>query len=285
MESYEIRPMEESQAAAVSALIGRVLMEVNIRDYPREALEEFACYYSPERVASIPRSGGHSYVAMLREDEDPIQDYAQMYVVDASENPDDYIDGYYRYMDRMGEYQYQGAFYAATDGAQAYFVPTRSLDGDLYGVSPYSSGKLMNKNGYVVPVTFEQKGRYGVWIDLQAHTYSIWPLEIDPNACTEPLWMSGTGFSFGDWGSSDEMIQTEPYHYEVETEITDYTGDRQYYFYTNGWARVFRADTEGNWWFESAEGSCVIFDTDYRGPVRVTFDTASPWGTIKKITE
>lgn len=68
MESYEIRPMEESQAAAVSALIGRVLMEVNIRDYPREALEEFACYYSPERVASIPRSGGHSYVAMLREE-------------------------------------------------------------------------------------------------------------------------------------------------------------------------------------------------------------------------
>lgn len=68
MEPYEIRPMEENQAAAVSALIGRVLMEVNIRDYPREALEEFARYYSPERVASIPRSGGHSYVAMLGEE-------------------------------------------------------------------------------------------------------------------------------------------------------------------------------------------------------------------------
>ncbi len=65
MEQICIRPMEEAQAAAVSALIGRVLLEVNIRDYPREALMEFVDYYSPERVASIPKSGGHSYVAML----------------------------------------------------------------------------------------------------------------------------------------------------------------------------------------------------------------------------
>lgn len=64
MEQVCIRPMEESQATEVSALIGQVLMEVNIRDYPREALLEFVEYYSPERVASIPRSGGHSYVAM-----------------------------------------------------------------------------------------------------------------------------------------------------------------------------------------------------------------------------
>ena len=63
-----IRPMEEKQAAEVSALIGRVLLEVNIRDYPREALMELVDYYSPERVADIPRSGGHSYVAMLGEE-------------------------------------------------------------------------------------------------------------------------------------------------------------------------------------------------------------------------
>ncbi len=68
MEAICIRPMEPAQAAEVSALIGQVLMEVNIRDYPREALEEFADYYSPERVASIPENGGHSYVAMLGEE-------------------------------------------------------------------------------------------------------------------------------------------------------------------------------------------------------------------------
>lgn len=65
MDGVCICPMELRQAADVSALIGRVLLEVNIRDYPRENLEEFAAYYSPEKVASIPQNGGHSYVAML----------------------------------------------------------------------------------------------------------------------------------------------------------------------------------------------------------------------------
>lgn len=223
-------------------------------------------------------------IVMLAEDEDPIEDYAQMYVVDASEDADDYVDGYYRYMDRMGEYQYQGKFYAAADGAQMLFTPTKSLDGDLYGASPYVSTKLLNKNGYVVPVTVEKKGYYGVWIDLQAHTVSLWPLDIATDACTEPLWLSGTGFGFADWGASDEMTKTDTYRYEVETTINgSYTGDRQYYFYTSGWARVFRADTKGNWWFESASGSCIIFKTTYDGKVKVSFDTAAPWATIKKV--
>lgn len=68
MEQIVIRPMEEQQAAEVSALIGRVLIEVNIRDYTREALQEFVDYYSPEQVAAIPKNGGHSYVAMLGEE-------------------------------------------------------------------------------------------------------------------------------------------------------------------------------------------------------------------------
>lgn len=58
MEQICIRPMEENQVAEVSALIGRVLLEVNIRDYPREALMEFVEYYNPEGVAAIPKSGG-----------------------------------------------------------------------------------------------------------------------------------------------------------------------------------------------------------------------------------
>ena len=49
-------------------------------------------------------------VVMLAEEEDPIQDYAQMYIVNADENPNDYVNGYYRYMDRKGEYQYEGKF-------------------------------------------------------------------------------------------------------------------------------------------------------------------------------
>ena len=76
------------------------------------------------------------------------------------------------------------------------------------------------------------------------------------------------------------------YRYEYDMELVDgYSGDYQYYFYSPDWAHVFRADTAGNWWFESATGSCVIYKTDYAGKVKVTFDTAAPWGTIKKITE
>lgn len=225
-------------------------------------------------------------VVMLAEEEDPIQDYAQMYIVNADENPNDYVNGYYRYMDRKGEYQYEGKFYAPTDNAQVYFVPTKSMEGDLYGTSPYVSSKLMNKNGYVVPVVLPKKGYYSVWIDLNAHTYSYWNMDIPSGTCTEPLWMSGTGFSFADWGASDQMTQTDTYRYEVETSVLgDYAGDRQYYFYTSGWARVFRADAADNWWFEAATGSCITYKTDYAGKVKVTFDTAALWATIKKVTE
>lgn len=225
-------------------------------------------------------------VVMLAEDEDPIQDYAQMYIVNAGENPDDYVNGYYRYMDRKGEYQYEGKFYAPADNTEIYFVPTRSMEGDLYGTSPYVSSKLMNKNGYVVPVILSKKGYYGVWVDLTAHTYSIWEYEIPTDACTEPLWLSGTGFSFGDWGASNEMTKTDTYRYEVETEVLgDYAGDYQYYFYTSGWGRQFRADIDGNWWYEATGGSLITYKTDYSGKVKVTFDTAAPWATIKKVTE
>ena len=209
-----------------------------------------------------------------------------MYIVNAGENPDDYVNGYYRYMDRKGEYQYEGKFYAPADNTEIYFVPTRSMEGDLYGTSPYVSSKLMNKNGYVVPVILSKKGYYGVWVDLTAHTYSIWEYEIPTDACTEPLWLSGTGFSFGDWGASNEMTKTDTYRYEVETEVLgDYAGDYQYYFYTSGWGRQFRADVDGNWWYEATGGSLITYKTDYSGKVKVTFDTAAPWATIKKVTE
>jgi|UniRef100_UPI0035662A40 hypothetical protein bacD2_06450 len=229
-------------------------------------------------------------VVMLAEEEDPIQDYAQMYIVNADENPDDYVNGYYRYMDHKGEYQYEGKFYAPTDNAKVYFVPTKSIEGDLYGTSPYVSSKLMNKNGYVVPVILPKKGYYGIWIDLNAHTYSIWEYEIPVGSHIGTLYVSGTGFTIGDWRYEEMNKVDNDYRYECESELVDGdTKECQYYFtssYTD-WvnARVFRADTAGNWWYESATGSCIIYKTDYSGKVKVTFDTAAPWATIKKITE
>lgn len=95
-------------------------------------------------------------VVMLAEDEDPISDYPIMWMVNAAENASDYLDGYYMPLTRQGAYQYQGSFYADKDGYQLYIVPTKTMSADIFGCSPYVSSKLMNKAGYVVPVTIEK---------------------------------------------------------------------------------------------------------------------------------
>lgn len=45
-----IRRFQEADAAAVSALITRTLLETNIRDYERDYLLDFARRMSPEKV-------------------------------------------------------------------------------------------------------------------------------------------------------------------------------------------------------------------------------------------
>ena len=229
-------------------------------------------------------------VVMLSEDEDPYEDYAQMYVVNAAENVDDYVNGYYRYMDRTGEYQYTAKFYAPTDNTPVYFVPTKAMDKDLFGVSPYVNSKLLNKNGYVEPVILPKKGYYTIWIDLNAHIYSVTEYTVPAGTYTGYLVASGTGFTVGDWGYSNEMTLVDsqnPYRKEVEMElVAGYASDYQYYFADNiNWTPVFRSDVDGNWWFDAASGACIIYKTTYAGKVMVTFDTAALWGTIKKVTE
>jgi len=228
-------------------------------------------------------------VVMLSEDEDPYEDYAQMYVVNAAENADDYVNGYYRYMDRTDEYQYTAKFYAPADNTPVYFVPTKAMDADLFGVSPYVNSKLLNKNGYVEPVLLPKKGYYTVSIDLDAHTYSVTEYTVPAGTYTGYLIASGTGFTVGDWGLSSEMTLVDSqnaYQKEVAMElVAGYIGDRQYYFTNADWTTVFRSDNDGNWWFESAGGPCIIYTTDYAGKVKVTFDTAALWGTIKKVTD
>lgn len=66
MEDLMICPFFDGLAGEVSALIGRVLMEVNIRDYPESDLAEFAAYYSPETVLALAREG-QTYVALAGE--------------------------------------------------------------------------------------------------------------------------------------------------------------------------------------------------------------------------
>lgn len=232
-------------------------------------------------------------VVMLAEEEDPIQDYPVMWVVNASEKAEDYLDGYYAPMIHKGEYQYEGKFYADKEDFQVFFTSGKTMNGDLFGVSPYVNSKLMNKNGYVVPVTIAEPGYYGVWIDLQAHTYSVWKLEFSTTPYTGSLTISGCGFSdFADWGTSTTEMARDGYRYTCTlNQIGGYTATRQYYAArVSDWGYILRywtSDEGCGWWEDTtnAGGAVCSYTSDYDGEVQITFDTAILWATIKKITE
>ena len=232
-------------------------------------------------------------VVMLAEEEDPFEDYSVMWVVNASEKAEDYLDGYYAPMIHKGEYQYEGKFYADKEDFQIFFTSGKTMNGDLFGVSPYVNSKLMNKNGYVVPVTIAEPGYYGVWIDLQAHTYSVWKLEFSTTPYTGSLTISGCGFSdFADWGTSATEMARDGYRYTCTlNQIGGYTATRQYYAArVSDWGYILRywtSDEGCGWWEDTtnAGGAVCSYTSDYDGEVQITFDTAILWATIKKITE
>lgn len=226
-------------------------------------------------------------VVMVEVESDPIQEWPNLFMFVAGEDPDDYVDGFYKYMDADTEtpYAYKTNFYSPSPDTKIYLVPTKSMDADMIGVDPNVSTKLMNKNGYVAPIPVPGQGYYGIWVDIQNGTYSFW--EIDPSTsatiCEEDIWISGTGFStFADWGSTSAMTR-DGYRYTQNLAVN--AGTVAYYFYTSGWARVFRADADSYWWYEGAEGSTAAPTTEYTGPVEVTFDSVLPYAVIKKITE
>lgn len=228
----------------------------------------------------------------MPENEYQIEDYKQMYAVCAhQENPDDYIDGYYHYMERIGEYRYQCVVNAddAKDGF--LFVPTKSMSGYVYGSSPYANFKILNNKDYVVPTRLEQPGYYTLTLDIAGHSFTIEPLEMKNIYNKSSLMASGDGFrSFDDWGA---MKKVKDYHYTV---FADQDGaakpewGRYYYFVgvtDDGgwdWTRIFRADAEGHKWYEVDGGNgALTYESDYDGRVEITFDTAIPFGTIKKV--
>ena len=228
-------------------------------------------------------------VCMLAEDEDGYEDYPVMWMFNASENVGDYIDGFFAPLIRQDSYQYQGSFYADKDGYQLYVVPAKTADSNVFGVSPYVSSKLMNKTGYVKPITIEKAGYYGLWIDVQAHAFSIWDLDTS-SAYTGSLTFSGCGFKdFGDWGTPETEMTRNGFRYTQTLEQNGSYTDTRYYYAARvsdwGWILRYWSDANGcGWWVDDAGygGSVGTYTSDYDGKVEVTFDTALLWGTIKK---
>lgn len=60
-----IRKFKEEDAETVSKLVGRNLLEVNIKDYPKEDMIEFANYYNPETIKKVA-SEGHMYIVPVK---------------------------------------------------------------------------------------------------------------------------------------------------------------------------------------------------------------------------
>lgn len=248
----------------------------------------------PMTVIVSDESGNeHTYrqqlVVMLAEDEDPVSDYPVMWMVNANEQPEAYLDGYYAPLARQEAYQYQGKFHADRDGYQLYIVPTKTMDADVFGCSPYVSSKLMNKAGYVVPITIEKAGYYGLWIDILAKTWSVWNLDTSA-AYTGSLTVSGCGFKdFGDWGTPATEMARNGFRYTYTLEQDGaYTGTRQYYAAdTSTWGYILRwwSDASGCGWWEDTGGHggrVGNYESNYDGKVRITFDTAILWATVKK---
>jgi hypothetical protein len=223
------------------------------------------------------------FIVIPAEDEDPISDYAEMYVINTEESPADYILGYYKYMARSDAYKYSAKFYAPKNNTKIAFVPTQSITGDYFGVSPYVSTKLMNKNGYVEPVTIAQKGYYTIQIDIQNKSYTITSYTPAVPSYTGIMNVTGTGFTFADWSMSPDMTKMDnDYRYTVDVGVA--TEKVSFCFTNASWSPIWRptgttASTITGW-YEYPDGSTFDDNLQGAGNYTITFDLETLWATV-----
>jgi hypothetical protein len=231
------------------------------------------------------------FVVIPTEDTDPVQDYPRMFIINADESPDAYLLGYYKYMNRSAAYKYSTKFYAPHNDTKIAFVPTHSITADYYGVSPYVSTKLINKNGYAVPIIIAQKGYYYIDIDIQNGTYSITSYSPASPAYTGILNVTGVGFAFADWTMSPNMTKSDDgYRYSGDVTVALAANQIVSFCFSNAaWSPIFRpwASPDGTvtaatiaGWFEGASGR--MCETLWQGPgdYTTTFDQETMWATV-----
>ncbi len=234
-----------------------------------------------------------TFIVLPKEDEDPIDDYAQMYVVNADEDPSAYVLGYYKYMERTGAYTYTTKFYAANNDTKIAFVPTQNITADYFGVSPYVSTKLINKNGYALPINIADKGYYTIEVNIEQKTYSITSYTPQTPEYTGVLNVTGEGFDFANWTMSTDMAKVDaanPYLYSVEVGVS-YSAEFEVLFcFTNSsWSPIWRpTGNEGSsttvkqntgWVADVGTGT---FKDVFQGPgnYTITFDLETLWATV-----
>ncbi|GHT67891.1 hypothetical protein AGMMS50239_31910 [Bacteroidia bacterium] len=237
------------------------------------------------------KTGNQSIYAItfitLNEDGDPISDYPYMYLIDTSDSPANYLHGYYKYMARTDAYKYTTKFYAPVDNTPIAFVPTRILTGDYYGVSPSVTTKLLNKNGYVVPITLVHKGYYEVEIDIQNKSYVITSYTPAPDY-TGLLCITG----INGWSLTPNMVNKYPdndYLRTLDVEVVQEPVSLT--FTTPAWNPIFRAimlNGQGGGTFLQNAGWTTLdlgnFSDNFQGPgfYTITFDLETYWATVSQ---
>ena len=233
-------------------------------------------------------------IVMPAEPEDPISDYPRMYVVNLDKNPADYLTGYYRTLRRIDDYKYSALFYAPADNTKIAFTASISLTEDWFGASPYVPTKLINSNGYAVPITVAAKGYYQIEIDILSKRFTITP----HTPATTPLAnvsIAGTGMSHGNgnaWQLSPAMIQEpdQPRRVKGTANVTAAAGTSfSFCFTTTGWGTTWRpigtSEDTIDYWQIAASGQSLNCVSQGPGLYPVLFDIETMWAEIFNMAE
>mgnify|MGYP002622250765 CR=1 FL=1 len=229
----------------------------------------------------------HILVVMLPEVLDEVSDYPYMFAFKSNTDEDDYVFGYYQYMSRQDNYQYQVFVYAESDETEFMFTPTLETNGAvLFGESPLVEERIISvqsQPGYVQGFK-PGKGYWGLWVDIRNNEISKWKFDTS-DADVSPLYYSA------DWNgwSFTQMEQGETL-YQQKSDITIYKGNQYFCFSTmTDWSHMWRCwkadggETAGWWFSEDGAGDGASLPTIAEDiNATISFDTAIKWCYIIK---
>jgi len=256
--------------------------------------EEFGWSYTFKSKGTYPmtltvsdRSGNktvseHKLIVMKPEPIDEVSDYPYMWAFKSGEKEGDYIFGFYQYMSRKDDYQYEVNVYAESDETAFMFSPTRETNGARkFGESPFVEDRIISvqtEPDYVQGYK-PGKGYWGLLIDVREKTIEKWSLNTG-EADKSPLYYTA------DWNSWSftEMSAGETAYQQV-ADITIMKGNQYFCFATaTDWTHMWRAwKTDegdfGGWWFAAdGKGDGATLPTITEDvKAKISFDTAIEW--------
>ncbi len=135
-----IRPYHQEDAEEISSLVRRNLLEVNIRDYPAEDMEQMAAGYDGDKIRGVADSG-HLYVAL---DQGKIIGSGAITPLDGSE-----AESLLQTVFILPEYQGQGVGRALLQALEAdhYFLRARRVVAN----ASITARPFYEKMGYAYP--------------------------------------------------------------------------------------------------------------------------------------